>query len=110
MMSFNCRWALLAFLCLAQWISGGYSSGTATSKEPVRFEITLTWEDHEVAGVNRKTILSNGEFPGPMLRLQQGNEVEFVVNNELPFSTTVHFHGMVCLLHLFLTWDMSDMV
>lgn len=98
MMSFNGRLALLALLCLAQWISGGYSSGTDESKEPVRFEITLTWEDHEVAGLNRKTILSNGQFPGPILQLQQGDDVEFVVKNQLPFSTTVHFHGRFCFI------------
>lgn len=98
MMSFNGRLALLALLCLAQWISGGYSSGTDEAKEPVRFEITLTWEDHEVAGLNRKTILSNGQFPGPILQLQQGDDVEFVVKNQLPFSTTVHFHGRFCFI------------
>lgn len=93
MVSFNGRLALLAVLCLSQWISGGYGFGTDGSKEPVRFEITLTWEDHEVAGINRKTILSNGQFPAPILQLQQGDDVEFVVKNQMPFSTTVHFHG-----------------
>lgn len=61
----------------------------------MRFEITLTWEDWEVAGAVRKTILTNGQFPGPKLRLSQGDHVEFVVNNHLPFDTAVHFHGIL---------------
>ncbi|TQB68518.1 hypothetical protein MPDQ_003342 [Monascus purpureus] len=39
-------------------------------------------------------ILTNGQFPAPTLRLKQGDDVEVLVNNSLPFSTTVHFHGI----------------
>lgn len=93
MKSFNGKLALLALFCLIQWVSGSYGFDILESKEPVRFNITLTWEEREVAGFNRKAILSNGQFPAPQLRLQQGNHVEFVVDNQMPFSTTVHFHG-----------------
>ncbi|RAL16742.1 multicopper oxidase [Aspergillus homomorphus CBS 101889] len=64
------------------------------SARVVQFQIDLTYEDHEVAGFVRKTILSNGQFPGPHLQLKQGDEVEFLVNNSMPMATTVHFHGV----------------
>jgi hypothetical protein len=60
----------------------------------VPFVITLTWGTVAPDGVPRKAILTNGQFPGPALYLDQGDEVEFLVVNFLPFSTTVHFHGM----------------
>lgn len=102
--SYGNKLVLLTILCLVQWISGGCALETTESNNaPVRFEINLTWEDYEVAGINRKTILSNGEFPGPVLQLQQGDDVEFVVNNQLPFSTSVHFHGRFCPSYYTLT-------
>ncbi|RAH50186.1 multicopper oxidase [Aspergillus brunneoviolaceus CBS 621.78] len=64
------------------------------SARVVQFQIDLTYEDHEVAGFVRKTILSNGQFPGPHLQLKQGDDVEFLVNNSMPMATTVHFHGI----------------
>ncbi|PYH96695.1 hypothetical protein BO71DRAFT_481806 [Aspergillus ellipticus CBS 707.79] len=80
---FQSRLAPLA-LGLVQW----------GSCRVVQFGLDLTWEDLEIAGVVRKTILSNGQFPGPPLRVKQGDEVEFLVNNSMPFGTTVHFHGI----------------
>jgi FtsP/CotA-like multicopper oxidase with cupredoxin domain len=59
------------------------------------YDLTLTWEDNAPdGGVPRKMVLINGEFPGPVLDIDQGNDVEVNVVNNLPFNTTVHFHGM----------------
>ncbi|GFF46734.1 laccase-1 [Aspergillus udagawae] len=74
----------LLLLCLVSW-------GSASV---VRFKITLTWEDWAPAGIARKMILTNGQFPAPPLYLRQGDDVEFMVDNQLPFSTAVHFHGI----------------
>lgn len=79
---------LLYLLCLVQWVSC----------KVVQFELNLTWENHEVAGATRKMILSNGQFPSPTLRLKQGDTVEFLVNNSMPFEATVHFHGNVLFI------------
>ncbi|KAL4809224.1 multicopper oxidase-domain-containing protein [Aspergillus unguis] len=80
----NTRLSLLVVLCLAQWVAC----------KKVSFELNLTWEDRSIAGVSRKAILSNGQLPGPTLRVHQGDEVEVRVRNWMPFSTTVHFHGI----------------
>ena len=36
----------------------------------------------------------NGAFAGPTLRAAEGDRVRIVVRNELPETTTVHWHGM----------------
>jgi FtsP/CotA-like multicopper oxidase with cupredoxin domain len=83
------------FLCLVQWVCN--TAATGNGLNTVRFEITVTWEDWEVAGAVRKTILTNGQFPAPKLQLKQGDNVEFMINNWLPFPTAIHFHGELSL-------------
>jgi FtsP/CotA-like multicopper oxidase with cupredoxin domain len=36
----------------------------------------------------------NGDLPGPVLRLRQGDRLRVHVENALPEATTVHWHGM----------------
>jgi FtsP/CotA-like multicopper oxidase with cupredoxin domain len=64
--------------------------------DAVQFTIDLTWGDWSPTGAApRKAILTNGTIPGPPLRLKQGDDVEFLVLNNLPYVTSVHFHGIV---------------
>jgi hypothetical protein len=66
----------------------------------VFFPITLTWTNKTVAGVVRPMIAMNGQYPGPPLNINQGDNVQFLVDNRCPFNATVHFHGM-CLISLY---------
>src|SRR5439155_14204867 len=36
----------------------------------------------------------NGQLPGPQIRVTEGDRVRFILKNELPESTAVHFHGL----------------
>ncbi|KAJ5668313.1 laccase TilA [Penicillium maclennaniae] len=93
MMKSLCQFGSLLFLCLAQWAEGKVLP--VSSVNTVRFEVNLTWADwHDAPGTPRKMIFTNGQFPGPELRLHQGDNVEFYVNNNLPNATTIHFHGI----------------
>ncbi|CAI7599297.1 unnamed protein product [Penicillium glandicola] len=74
----------LWLLCLVKW----------TSAATVFFPVILTWSNSTVAGVSRPAISMNGQFPGPPLRINQGDNVEFLVDNRCPFNTTIHFHGI----------------
>ncbi|KAL4809247.1 multicopper oxidase-domain-containing protein [Aspergillus unguis] len=78
-------------LSCASYVCGGSAKATGNT---VSFNATLTWDDHQPAGIPRKMILVNGEFPAPELRLKQGDDVEFLVVNDMPFPATVHFHGI----------------
>jgi FtsP/CotA-like multicopper oxidase with cupredoxin domain len=58
------------------------------------FELVLTWEPRAPDGVERNIILVNGQFPAPTLEIDQGDNVEVIVHNKMPYNTTVHFHGI----------------
>ncbi len=60
----------------------------------VHFSLKLTWEKGAPDGFEREMIFMNGQFPGPTLNIVEGDDVEFAVTNNLPFGTTIHFHGI----------------
>ncbi|MCJ1286312.1 hypothetical protein MMC26_005657 [Xylographa opegraphella] len=60
----------------------------------VQFKLDLTWETYSPDGNARQMVLMNGQFPGPQLNLDYGDDVEVVVYNNLPTEATVHFHGI----------------
>lgn len=59
-----------------------------------KFELTLTLEKHAPDGFEREMILVNGQFPGPLIEIDQGDEVEIMVHNMMQYNTTIHYHGM----------------
>ncbi|KAF9887046.1 hypothetical protein FE257_010540 [Aspergillus nanangensis] len=85
------RLALLLFL--VSWVNAD-NQFTTRNGSLVRVEARLTWDDWAPAGISRKMILTNGQFPAPPLELRQGDDVEFLVVNNLPSAVTVHFHGI----------------
>ncbi|KAJ5108642.1 Multicopper oxidase type 2 [Penicillium angulare] len=60
----------------------------------VHFNLDLTWEKGAPDGNVREMVFMNKQFPGPELRLHQGDDVEVTVHNHLPFNTSIHFHGI----------------
>ncbi|KAJ5119843.1 multicopper oxidase [Penicillium atrosanguineum] len=69
---------------------------SAVAKD-VSFTINLTWDYGAPDGFSRKMILINGTSPGPALLIDQGDNVKFLVHNNLPSNTTIHFHGITQL-------------
>lgn len=59
-----------------------------------KFELNLTWASWAADGVAREQFLVNGQYPGPPLIMDEGDNVEVTVNNFTPFNTTVHYHGI----------------
>ena len=60
-----------------------------------RFDLTasvFTWELYP--GVTVSAWGFDHEVPGPLIRVKVGDKVEFVVTNNLPQATTVHWHGL----------------
>ncbi len=59
------------------------------------FELTATEVKWEVSpGTFVDAMAFNGQIPGPEIRVQQGDKVRIVVNNQMSQPTTVHFHGL----------------
>ena len=58
---------------------------------------TLTLENHEMQifpGTATETMGANGPILGPVLIMEQGEEVSIEVINQLEDTTTMHWHGM----------------
>ncbi|GKU24567.1 multicopper oxidase family protein [Clostridium folliculivorans] len=47
-----------------------------------------------IAGTQTKTMGYNGNFLGPVIRVNKGDQVNIHVNNKLNEATTVHWHGV----------------
>jgi manganese oxidase len=59
------------------------------------FELTASVFDWEVeAGKVVEAWGYNGMVPGPTIKVRTGDRVKIVVTNELPESTSVHWHGI----------------
>ncbi|TKX25782.1 multicopper oxidase-like protein 1 [Elsinoe australis] len=68
---------------------------TEEANKVVRFEIQVSKGQVNPTGAGFRTaILTNGTMPGPTLRVNQGDTVEFLVHNYLDEETAVHFHGI----------------
>ncbi|KAK2020490.1 multicopper oxidase [Colletotrichum zoysiae] len=62
--------------------------------ESRNFELDLTWQTAAPDGFARQMILVNGQFTGPRIEVNEGDDVTIKVMNNLPYSTTVHYHGI----------------
>ncbi|MFK7927222.1 MAG: multicopper oxidase domain-containing protein, partial [Myxococcota bacterium] len=57
--------------------------------------MTIARETIPVDGKNAKVITINGSYPGPLVRLTEGNEAVLRVHNTLDEPTSIHWHGLL---------------
>ncbi|KAI0814238.1 multicopper oxidase [Xylaria sp. FL0064] len=92
---------LLSSLTVALAIGSPFSFGLPSPHErsngPRKFDLTVTWEEHAPNGVSRNMILINGQSPGPLIEVNEGDDVWVTVHNKMPYNTTMHFHGIEML-------------
>jgi uncharacterized cupredoxin-like copper-binding protein len=61
-----------------------------------QFDLTAKIVDWEIEpGKTVKAWTYNGVVPGPTLKVEIGDKVKIVIQNELPESTSIHFHGLL---------------
>lgn len=59
------------------------------------FDMTIEEVTIEVApGLKYKVWAYNGQVPGPLIHVQEGDDVEVVVTNNTTLNHTIHWHGM----------------
>jgi len=59
------------------------------------FRLTASIVDWEVEpGKMVRAWAYNGQVPGPMIKVNVGDKVRIVLENRLPQSTAIHFHGL----------------
>jgi FtsP/CotA-like multicopper oxidase with cupredoxin domain len=66
---------------------------TAGVKEYDLMVSVISWPI--LAGQRMGAYAINGQVPAPTLRVDQGDRVRINATNELPESTTLHWHGLV---------------
>jgi hypothetical protein len=60
-----------------------------------RFDIVTSIIPWEVApGTFVDAWTYNGQVPGPVIKVEVGDKVQVVIDNQLPMGTDVHFHGV----------------
>jgi FtsP/CotA-like multicopper oxidase with cupredoxin domain len=58
------------------------------------FRFSLSEGNAAPDGFSRKYTLINGASPGPVITVNQGDDVEVIVTNTVAENATVHFHGI----------------
>lgn len=75
-------------------VRGRQSGGSAVSAaREVRLVAEIGEVDLGPLGAYR-TWLYNGEFPGPEIRVKEGERLRVRLENRLPEATTIHWHGI----------------
>jgi FtsP/CotA-like multicopper oxidase with cupredoxin domain len=59
------------------------------SLDTFHFSVTDRWAD----GFTRDVYLINGQQPGPLIEIDEGDDLEVFVKNELSVESTIHWHG-----------------
>ena len=61
----------------------------------VEYDLTIEKTPFEVAGKRAEAITMNGSVPGPLIRLQEREEVVLRYHNKLEEETSIHWHGLL---------------
>lgn len=79
--------AMLSFLTLC------FSLAAVTLASQCNFKLELTVGRGSPDGYERDMIFINGQYPGPLLEINQDDWVEIEVVNNMPFNSSIHYHG-----------------
>ena len=58
------------------------------------YQWTIRDTEHNPDGVYRPMILINDQFPGPLIRCNEGDRIVVHVRNEATNATSIHWHGI----------------
>ena len=61
----------------------GSSCSSHSASQLVKYDLTLTWGKMTIAGVKRPVILTNGQYPAPLINVSVGDRVVITVHNQL---------------------------
>ncbi|KAI8711484.1 hypothetical protein NCS52_01412000 [Fusarium sp. LHS14.1] len=60
-----------------------------------RFNFTVHRAVSSPDGFKREVYLINGQHPGPLIDVDEGDDIEVFVQNNLDVETTLHWHGLL---------------
>ncbi len=67
----------------------------ATAARAGDYSLVIDHKDVDVGGRHGDTITLNGQYPGPLLRFREGEDVTIHVTNKLKEASSVHWHGLL---------------
>jgi CopA family copper-resistance protein len=98
----NTAWAALGgyALCGPAWAAKPVAAqagefGELNATAPGGIDLYLERRDLLFGGRLGRAIAINGSVPGPVIRMQEGEEALIRVHNRLPESTSIHWHGIL---------------
>ncbi len=84
-----------AFPAKTDGLGGQLLAPTVLPDGTKEFDLTAKVVDWQIEpGKTVKAWTYNGAVPGPTLKVNSGDKVKVVLKNELPESTSIHFHGI----------------
>jgi manganese oxidase len=99
-------------IALAGWSAGRFGLGLTQAQADASFDIGVAGNprptgqvrefqlvaqeaDWEIApGVTVRAITYNGQVPGPLIRVTEGDTLRVTIRNELDQATAIHWHGL----------------
>ncbi len=80
---------------LLKEFEGAYTDKASPNGQVVKFSMDAAESEVEIVpGVKTVVWAYNGQVPGPEIRLKLGETLRLNFKNNLPESTTIHFHGV----------------
>ena len=87
--------SIKAFPAKTQGLGAQNLTPTLLADGTKQFQLTSSVVKWEVApGTFVDAWTYNGTVPGPTIRVNPGDRIQVVLKNELPESTSIHFHGL----------------
>ncbi len=94
---------------LPAWAQSAVNNSTAISNnfagvsslQGSEFDLTVGYSKALIAGKAARHITLNNEFPAPLLRWHEGDQLTLNVHNTLDEATSIHWHGIL------LPWQMD---
>ena len=88
--------SLAAFPAKTAGLGGQVLAPTVLADGTKQFDLTAAMTDWEVSpGKTVQAMTYNGTVPGPTIKVNPGDHVKIVLHNQLPQSTSIHFHGLL---------------
>lgn len=71
---------------------------TSYAQKIVRYDLYVRDTIVNFSGKTKRAIAVNGQIPMPTLTFTEGDTAEIYVHNELNEETSLHWHGLFCLI------------
>ncbi|MDR2213797.1 MAG: copper resistance system multicopper oxidase, partial [Pseudomonadales bacterium] len=86
-----CAWQTL----LPPWARAAEGLAQPAAPPGNEFDLHVAASSVQVAGKRARPITINGQFPAPLLRWREGDELTLRVHNALSEDTSIHWHGIL---------------